>query len=178
VVIRNDHFSGARSTTSSVDSLDPTSSSSAAAVADEDAAWALLAPALASRHFTRVVLSPGPGTPHRPEDIGICAALLKRAIGTPILGVCLGHQALAAVHGGHVVRAPVPMHGRLHTLKHAGDAMFEGIPSGDARDAHGKQFTVVRYHSLVVDGSSLPACLEATAWTAAAGGPYTIDPNP
>jgi para-aminobenzoate synthetase len=150
VVIRNDHFK--------------TSSSSPAADGDEDddAGWAQLAPAIASRHFTRVVLSPGPGTPDRPEDVGICTALLKHAVDTPILGVCLGHQALAAAHGGEVTRAPAPMHGRLHTLEHDGSGLFEDIPSGGARDAGGKQFTVVRYHSLVVDATSLPECLEAT----------------
>ena len=147
VVVSNDHFG-----------------------ADADAAWRQLAPALTSGHFTRVVLSPGPGTPDRGEDIGICGSILSHAADTPVLGVCLGHQALAAVHGGKVVRAPVPMHGRLHHLEHDGSGLFEGVPSGDARDAEGRCLTVVRYHSLVVDATSMPPCLEAIAWTMPDGG--------
>jgi GMP synthase-like glutamine amidotransferase len=97
-------------------------------------------------------------------------------------GPGIRHQALGQVHGAKVTKAPVPMHGRLHTLKHNDHAMFEGIPSGaGARDLDGNEFKVVRYHSLVVE--ALPACLEATAWTDAAGGralcltPYVVRPS-
>jgi len=78
----------------------------------------------------------------------------------PVLGVCLGHQALAHVHGGQVVKAPEPVHGRLSTLRHSEHPLMQGIPSGV-----GQGFDVVRYHSLMVDPSSLPECLEPIAWT-------------
>ncbi|MEU5259227.1 aminodeoxychorismate synthase component I [Amycolatopsis sp. NPDC021455] len=103
--------------------------------------------------FDNVVVSPGPGHPGRPADLGICHEVLRHSR-LPALGVCLGHQGLAAAHGGRVVRAPEPYHGRVSTIRHTGTELFAGLPS---------QFEVVRYHSLAVDG--LPAELEPTAWT-------------
>ena len=80
---------------------------------------------------------PGPGTPDRSEDVGICADVLSNAVDVPVLGVCLGHQALAAAHGGVVGRAPVPMHGRLQVVVHDDSPLFAGIPSGGGRGGRG-----------------------------------------
>ncbi|MDQ8707234.1 aminodeoxychorismate synthase component I [Streptomyces sp. LHD-70] len=100
-----------------------------------------------------VVLSPGPGTPERPADFGICRDLVERCE-LPLLGICLGHQGVALAHGATVARAPEPRHGRLSPVLHDGDGLFAGIPS---------PFEVVRYHSLAV--TDLPDCLQATAWS-------------
>ena len=106
-----------------------------------------------------IVVSPGPGKPDRTEDFGLCAQAYH--CGLPVLGVCLGMQGLAVAFGGLVVRAPLPMHGRLSPVEHAEEAssgsLLEGIPS---------PFAVVRYHSLVVHEPSLPGCLRVTARTA------------
>jgi para-aminobenzoate synthetase len=118
-------------------------------------AWAL--GALASGAFHNVVLSPGPGSPHVPADAGAAVALLRAAPDAPILGVCLGCQALAVAHGGAVGRAAEPVHGRLSAVRHSGHALFAGIPSGAG-------YRVVRYHSLVVDAASLPPALVPLAW--------------
>ena len=100
--------------------------------------------------------------------IGVCLEVLLDLSDVPILGVCLGHQALAHVHGGRVVKAPEPVHGRLSELQHCGrHGLFTGIPSGP-----GGGFEVVRYHSLVVDAASLPECLEPIAWTC--GGHHAV----
>ena len=152
-------------------------------VRNDAIAWRQLAPSLRAGHFARVVLSPGPGTPDRSEDVGICADVLSNAVDVPVLGVCLGHQALAAVHGGVVGRAPVPMHGRLHVVVHDDSPLFAGIPSGgeagwtggaeggaDDDDGEGGSFVVTRYHSLAVHAASLPECLIPCAWTARGGG--------
>jgi para-aminobenzoate synthetase len=104
--------------------------------------------------FDGVVISPGPGRPDVERDFGICGEVLSR-LNVPILGVCLGHQGLAHVHGGRVVHAPEPMHGRLSAIHHDNSALFSGIPDG---------FMAVRYHSLVV-AEPLPALLIKTAWT-------------
>ncbi|WP_086559791.1 aminodeoxychorismate synthase component I [Streptomyces africanus] len=100
-----------------------------------------------------VVLSPGPGTPERAADFGICRELVERCE-LPLLGICLGHQGVALAHGAAVVRAPEPRHGRLSPVLHHGDELFRGIPS---------PFEVVRYHSLAV--TDLPDGVEGTAWT-------------
>jgi anthranilate synthase/aminodeoxychorismate synthase-like glutamine amidotransferase len=102
-----------------------------------------------------IVISPGPG---RPEDAGVTMNVI-RACGreTPILGVCLGHQAIGAVFGGEVVRAGTPMHGKTSTIDHDGRGVFSGIAG---------PFVASRYHSLVVAEQGLPAELEVTARTA------------
>jgi anthranilate synthase component 2 len=101
-----------------------------------------------------IVLSPGPCTPN---EAGICLDLIAKAgADIPILGVCLGHQAIGQVYGGKVVRAPAPMHGKLSRITHKGKGVFKGLP---------KRFEVTRYHSLIVDRASLPACLSITAET-------------
>jgi anthranilate synthase component II len=101
-----------------------------------------------------IVLSPGPCTPN---EAGICLDLIAAASGTiPILGVCLGHQAIGQAFGGHVVRAPVPVHGKLSEMRHRGEGIFHGINA---------PFKATRYHSLVVDRESLPSELTVTAET-------------
>ena len=102
----------------------------------------------------RIVISPGPG---RPEQAGITMPVIRElGARTPILGVCLGHQAIGAVFGGEVVRAGVPMHGKTSTIEHDGRGVFAGI---------GGPFQASRYHSLVVAEQGLPADLEVTART-------------
>ncbi len=102
-----------------------------------------------------LVLSPGPCTP---AEAGVCVAAIEAFAGRlPILGVCLGHQAIGAALGGRVVRAGRPMHGKADTIEHDGRGVFAGLPG---------RFSVVRYHSLVVERSSLPASLEMSATTA------------
>ena len=103
-----------------------------------------------------IVLSPGPCTPN---EAGICLDLIKAAgPAIPILGVCLGHQAIGQAYGGKVIRAPSPMHGKLSTITHTdARSVFKGLPTS---------FQVTRYHSLIVERSSLPDCLEITAETA------------
>ncbi|XP_058113604.1 aminodeoxychorismate synthase, chloroplastic isoform X2 [Magnolia sinica] len=110
--------------------------------------------------FDNIVISPGPGTPTCPSDIGVCLRMLLECKDIPILGVCLGHQALGYVHGAEVVHAPEPVHGRLSEIEHNGCNLFHGIPSGSKSG-----FKVVRYHSLVIDPNSLPKELIPIAWT-------------
>ncbi len=101
-----------------------------------------------------VVVSPGPCTP---DQAGVSLEAIHRFAGrVPILGVCLGHQAIGQAFGGRVVRAARVMHGKADTVRHSGAGVFAGLPQG---------FEVVRYHSLAVERSSLPDCLELTAWT-------------
>ncbi|CAH1420697.1 unnamed protein product [Lactuca virosa] len=112
------------------------------------------------RAFDNIVISPGPGSPACPDDIGICFKLLLECGDIPILGVCLGHQALGYVHGANVVHAFEPVHGRLSEIQHNGCKLFHDIPSGK-----NSGFKVVRYHSLVIDPKSLPKELIPLAWT-------------
>ncbi|GAB4854931.1 hypothetical protein Ancab_023519 [Ancistrocladus abbreviatus] len=112
------------------------------------------------RAFDNVVISPGPGSPTCPEDIGLCLRLLLECKDIPILGICLGHQALGYVHGAQIVHASEPIHGRLSEIEHNGCRLFNNIPSGS-----NSGFKVVRYHSLVIDGDSLPKELIPIAWT-------------
>ncbi|KAI8895148.1 ADC synthase [Globomyces pollinis-pini] len=105
-------------------------------------------------HFDAIVISPGPGRPDVTQDFGICSDILLN-VDLPIFGVCLGHQGLAAVLNGKVVRADPPMHGRLSDIFHDGKGLFKSIPS---------PFKAVRYHSLVV-ANDLPNDLEMSAWT-------------
>src|SRR6185369_708750 len=103
----------------------------------------------------RIVISPGPG---RPEQAGVTMSVIRQCgQTTPILGVCLGHQAIGAVFGGVVVRAAVPMHGKTSTIEHDGRGVFTGITG---------PFVASRYHSLVVAGDSLPPDLVVSARTA------------
>ena len=103
----------------------------------------------------RIVISPGPGTP---ADAGISMEVIRRMEKTtPILGVCLGHQCIAEVYGGKVVRAGRLMHGKTSPIQHQGKGVFAGLPN---------PFEATRYHSLLVEKSSVPSCLEVTAGTA------------
>jgi anthranilate synthase component II len=107
-----------------------------------------------ARRPSAIVISPGPGTP---DQAGITLDLIKAAAGrVPVLGVCLGHQALGQAFGGKVVRAPRLMHGKVSAVHHDGRTMFAGLPAA---------FTATRYHSLVVAREGLPDCLEVSAWT-------------
>jgi anthranilate synthase/aminodeoxychorismate synthase-like glutamine amidotransferase len=100
-----------------------------------------------------IVISPGPSDP---DHAGICLELGRRAGNVPLLGVGLGHQAIGQACGGRVVRAPVPMHGKLSPMRHDGSGVFEGLPD---------PFQATRYHSLIVDRATLPPSLRVTAET-------------
>jgi anthranilate synthase/aminodeoxychorismate synthase-like glutamine amidotransferase len=103
----------------------------------------------------RIVISPGPGTP---DDAGISLQVIERFAGKiPLLGVCLGHQAIGQVFGGRVIRAPELMHGKASEICHDGKTIFAGIAD---------HFKAGRYHSLIVERETLPNCLEVSAYTA------------
>jgi anthranilate synthase component 2 len=102
----------------------------------------------------RICLSPGPCSP---KEAGICIATLQHFAGKiPLLGVCLGHQAIGEAFGGNVIRSKQVMHGKTSSIAHTGVGVFQNIPS---------PYTVIRYHSLAIERASLPDCLEVTAWT-------------
>ncbi len=102
----------------------------------------------------KIVISPGPCTP---AEAGISLPLIRElGVEIPILGVCLGHQAIGAAFGGRVIRAPEPVHGKLSPILHEGQGVFAGVPS---------PFEATRYHSLIVERESLPSALEVTAQT-------------
>ena len=102
----------------------------------------------------KIVISPGPCTPN---EAGISLEVIERLAGSiPILGICLGHQSIGQAFGGHIIRAPKVMHGKLSAIHHSGVGVFEGLPS---------PYQATRYHSLVIDPSTLPKSLEVTAWT-------------
>lgn len=114
--------------------------------------------------YDAIVISPGPGTP---SDAGITMDLIRELgvsresedaawLGTPILGICLGHQAIGKVFGGRVIRAPQPVHGKPAYIYHQSKGIFSGLPS---------PFMTTRYHSLIIDWDTLPGDLEVTAWT-------------
>ncbi len=101
-----------------------------------------------------IVLSPGPCTPN---ESGICLEIVEQLAATiPILGVCLGHQTIAAAYGGRVVRAKEVIHGKVSSIQHDAKSIFQGVDD---------PFIATRYHSLVVDPDSMPTCLEVCAWT-------------
>ena len=104
---------------------------------------------------SHIVLSPGPCGP---EQAGICLNLISEAAktSTPLLGVCLGHQAIGHAFGGKVIRAPIPVHGKINSIRHNGENVFRGLPS---------PFNATRYHSLIVERDSLPQSLSVTAET-------------
>ena len=111
----------------------------------------------------RIVISPGPCTP---REAGISIELIRHFAGkVPVLGVCLGHQAIGEAFGGHVVRAPHLMHGKTSQVLHDNKTVFRGLPV---------PMTATRYHSLIVDEQSLPSDLEISAWTTEKDGTRTI----
>jgi len=108
---------------------------------------------------SRIVISPGPGTP---DQAGVSLPLIEKLAGRiPTLGVCLGHQSIGQAFGGRVIRAQRIMHGKTSPIHHNGTGVFAGLPN---------PFEATRYHSLLVEKSTLPQCLEVTAWTQGAGG--------
>jgi anthranilate synthase component 2 len=107
----------------------------------------------------RIVISPGPCTPN---EAGISVPLIQAMAGrVPILGVCLGHQSIGQAFGGHIVKARRVMHGKTSPIHHAGQGVFSGLTN---------PFEATRYHSLVIERDTLPACLEVTAWTTTTDG--------
>ncbi len=109
---------------------------------------------IARRKPERIVISPGPCTP---QEAGISVEMIQKLAGKiPILGVCLGHQAIGAAFGGKIIRAPKLFHGKTSQIRHDGSGVFRGLPN---------PFTATRYHSLIVERKSLPADLQVTAET-------------
>jgi len=111
-------------------------------------------PSMKALRPAALVISPGPCSP---AEAGVSVEAIRHLGGTvPVLGVCLGHQAIAAAYGGKVVRAERVMHGKTSIIFHDGRSMYEAVPN---------PFEAVRYHSLIVEKNSLPSCLEVSAWT-------------
>lgn len=109
---------------------------------------------IAAKNYSAIIISPGPGTP---DDAGISKEVIAKLAGqVPILGICLGHQSIAEVFGGRVVRAPKPVHGKVSFVHHSGIGIYQGLP---------QPFVAGRYHSLLVEVESVPACLEVTSRT-------------
>lgn len=124
---------------------------------DFQASWSNLVHSIGP--IDNIIISPGPGHPENPPDFGLCRdAILHRNV--PLLGVCLGHQGIASAYGGRVIRAPIPYHGRISRISHTNSDVFAGVVQSSE---------VVRYHSLVVEEDSLPACLAITARTLDSG---------
>jgi len=120
---------------------------------------ALSVPALTALSPSAIVISPGPCTPN---EAGVSLDVIGELAGhVPIFGVCLGHQAIGQAFGGKVVRAREIMHGKTSLIHHDGKGVFKGVPN---------PFEATRYHSLIVEKSSLPECLEVSAWTVDANG--------
>ena len=120
---------------------------------------AMTLPALRRLEPSAIVISPGPGTP---DEAGVSLEIIEQLGGVlPILGVCLGHQAIGQAFGGKVVRARAIMHGKTSPIHHDGRGVFSGLPN---------PFEATRYHSLIVEQASLPDCLEVSAWTQHADG--------
>lgn len=106
---------------------------------------------------SHIILSPGPGSPDKERDFGVCGPIIKKlAQQVPILGVCLGHQGIAHHLGGTIVRAPQIIHGKTSRIRQSGGALFRDLP---------EELEVMRYHSLLVERTTLPACLRETAVT-------------
>jgi anthranilate synthase/aminodeoxychorismate synthase-like glutamine amidotransferase len=112
---------------------------------------------LRALNLDALVVSPGPGHPADGKHFGVSRAAIETlSADVPMLGVCLGHQGIALAFGGHVVRAPAPMHGKTSVIAHDNSALYTDLPT---------TITVMRYHSLMADATTLPACLSPTAWT-------------
>jgi len=106
-------------------------------------------------NLDRIIISPGPGSPDDPAYFGICAEVIKTLGKTvPLLGVCLGMQGIAYVFGGDVVRASVPMHGKVSSIRHDNSGIYQGLP---------QELEIMRYHSLVVKADTIPSCLTITS---------------
>ena len=106
-------------------------------------------------NLDRIIISPGPGSPDDPAYFGICADVIETLGKTiPLLGVCLGMQGIAHVFGGDVIRASVPMHGKVSSIRHDGKGIYQGLP---------QELEIMRYHSLVVKADTIPSCLTITS---------------
>ncbi|MDN3453308.1 MULTISPECIES: aminodeoxychorismate/anthranilate synthase component II [unclassified Psychrobacter] len=106
-------------------------------------------------NLDRIIISPGPGSPDDPTYFGICSEVIETLGKTvPLLGVCLGMQGIAHVFGGDVVRASVPMHGKVSSIRHDGAGIYQGLP---------QELEIMRYHSLVVKADTIPSCLTITS---------------
>ncbi|MEM2963704.1 MAG: aminodeoxychorismate/anthranilate synthase component II [Candidatus Anstonellales archaeon] len=108
-----------------------------------------------NKHYSHIVISPGPGNPENEKDFGICRKVISvLGTNTPILGVCLGHQGIISVFGGRIIRARKPMHGKTDIITHSEEGIFNGVKS---------PLQVMRYHSLIAEETTLPSCLKVTA---------------